>query len=329
MKIPDIPDNEQERLATLRSLHILDTPAEQRFDSLTRIAQRVFNVPVALVSLVDEKRQWFKSCIGMTVRETSREMSFCGHAILDDVPFIVPDATADERFFDNPLVTNEPYVHFYAGIPLKAHNGHKLGVLCVMDQKPRVFSQEDLGLLMDLAKIAENELSIVLQSNTDYLTNILNRRGFELVAQSRLNLCSREKIPASLVFIDLDKFKYINDSFGHAEGDQVLVTFAKQMKSTFRDSDIIARLGGDEFVVLVTNIQSSLVCNMVSRLAMALDKINRDKNYEYKILFSHGVVEYIPDKHTSIETLLADGDVLMYKTKRSKPGNEQPTDFCI
>lgn len=105
MLVAPIPENESARLATLRTLGILDTPAEERFDRLTRLARRVFDVPIALVSLIDENRQWFKSCAGLGVQETSRDISFCGHAILQDDVFMIPDARADVRFHDNPLVS--------------------------------------------------------------------------------------------------------------------------------------------------------------------------------------------------------------------------------
>ncbi|UGA37405.1 GAF domain-containing protein [Chromobacterium haemolyticum] len=112
MKTPDIPADEPQRLATLRALGVLDTAAEERFDRLTRMAKRLFRVPIALVSLVDENRQWLKSCVGMSTVETERDISFCGHAILGDDIFYIPDALADERFADNPLVTGAPHIRF-------------------------------------------------------------------------------------------------------------------------------------------------------------------------------------------------------------------------
>ena len=115
MKAPETPADEAKRLATLRALGVLDTAAEERFDRLTRMAKRLFRVPIALVSLVDENRQWFKSCMGLATNETSRDISFCGHAILGDDIFIIPDTLADARFADNPLVVGEPYIRFYAG----------------------------------------------------------------------------------------------------------------------------------------------------------------------------------------------------------------------
>ena len=125
MRAPEQPRDEKTRLSTLRSLHILDSAPEERFDRLTRMARRMFDVPISLVSLVDAERQWFKSKQGLEVEEGPRETSFCGHAILGDTTLIVPDALEDERFFDNPLVTGEPNIRFYAGVPLRAIDGSK------------------------------------------------------------------------------------------------------------------------------------------------------------------------------------------------------------
>lgn len=126
MQKPAKPLDEATRLDTLRALNILDTLPEERFDRLTRLAKRLFGVPIALVSLVDEDRQWFKSCQGLHASETSRDISFCGHAILGDDIFLIPNAAADERFHDNPLVTDEPHIRFYAGCPLTVSKGASL-----------------------------------------------------------------------------------------------------------------------------------------------------------------------------------------------------------
>jgi len=161
MLAPAVPLDEAKRLATLRGLSILDTPPEERFDRLTRLAQRVFDVPITVVTLVDSNRQWFKSCQGLDATETPRSISFCGHAILGDEVFVVPDAALDPRFADNPLVTGAPHIRFYAGQPLKANNGSRLGTLCIIDTKPRQPSQADLDVLRDLAALVENELNLL------------------------------------------------------------------------------------------------------------------------------------------------------------------------
>ncbi|WP_335720488.1 GAF domain-containing protein [Vibrio natriegens] len=137
MQPPKIPDNEAERLHALRALEILDTTHEERFDRVTRMAKRMFGVPISLVSLIDENRQWFKSAQGLEVTETPRAISFCGHAINNDGLFIIPNAIDDKRFCDNPLVTDDPNIRFYAGYPLKLRQGINIGTLCLIDSVPR------------------------------------------------------------------------------------------------------------------------------------------------------------------------------------------------
>ena len=318
MKIPDTPQEEQARLATLQSLGILDTQPEERFDRLTRMAKRLFGVPIALVSLVDENRQWFKSCFGLSLSETSRDISFCGHAILGNDVFIIPNTLSDLRFADNPLVLNEPFIRFYAGCPLKAPDGRKLGTLCIIDRQPRSFNQDDLDALKDLAAMVERELGAVQLATLDQLTNILNRRGFMMLAQHSMFLCARQNLSASLVFMDLDKFKPINDTFGHAEGDHALNVFAEHIKAACRDADIFGRLGGDEFAMFLINASREQAEHIVAKLSHSIDKYNQQANRGYVISFSHGIVEFNPEQHHTIEDMLANGDTLMYELKRSK-----------
>jgi len=156
---PPLHPDETARLASLRALSILDTPAEERFDRITRVTAHLFDVPMALISLVDTDRQWFKSCQGVSVSETPREISFCAHAILGDHVFYVADTHADSRFADNPLVTRDPFLRFYAGYPISGPGGHKIGTLCIMDRKPRAMGESDFVLLRDLAEWAHLELT--------------------------------------------------------------------------------------------------------------------------------------------------------------------------
>lgn len=315
MKIPDTPQDEEARLKTLRSLNVLDTPSEERFDRLTRLAKRMFDVPIALVSLVDENRQWFKSCIGLNASETSRDISFCGHAILGNEIFIIPDAIKDKRFSDNPLVLNDPHIRFYAGCPLRYLDGSMLGTLCIIDTEPRVLNKEDLDALKDLAELAEHELMAVQLATLDELTNISNRRGFIKLAQNSLDICARHNIPASIVFFDLNEFKSINDKFGHAEGDMALITFSEMINNTFRDSDVFGRLGGDEFAVLLTDTSLEPVKKTISRFRDSIERYNRESNRGYDISFSEGIVAIDHEKNISLELLLSQADSLMYEKK--------------
>jgi GAF domain-containing protein len=152
MTKPPIPRDEEARLEALRQYQILDTASEQVFDRITELAADVCGTPVSALTFVDEDRQWFKANVGLSVTETSRDVAFCAHAILQEDLFTVPDALADDRFAQNPLVTHDPKIRFYAGMPLITQDGHALGTLCVMDWKPRQLSAEQRGELRALAK---------------------------------------------------------------------------------------------------------------------------------------------------------------------------------
>lgn len=313
-----IPDNEASRLHALRSLSVLDTPEEERFDRLTRMARRMFRVPVALVSLVDENRQWFKSRDGLAVCETPRDISFCGHAIHADDIFLINDAQQDPRFADNPLVTGEPHVRFYAGCPLRTADGHKIGTLCILDSVPRDFDDDDRIALHDLASVVEDELTAFQTATTDDLTRISNRRGFLLLAQYSLNFCARQRQPATLAFIDLDQFKPINDRFGHAEGDRALVAFSEIMRCSFRSTDLFARLGGDEFVVLLSGAHKADAEQVIRKFGEAVQAYNLEAGRGYDLKFSAGLVEFEPAAHQNIDALLAEGDAQMYAIKATR-----------
>lgn len=326
MQAPEKPQDEVARLDTLRALNILDTSPEERFDRLTRLAKRLFGVPIALVSLVDENRQWFKSCQGLNASETPRDISFCGHAIMGDDVFLIPNAAADERFQDNPLVTNEPHIRFYAGCPLTVSNGSKLGTLCLIDREPRNFDDDDLALLRDLARMVEQELAAVQLATLDELTMLSNRRGFEALSQHALGFCKRLEKPASMLFFDLDFFKQINDRFGHAEGDRALTKFAQMLKEAFRESDVVGRLGGDEFAVLLTDATLETSRETLGRFSQRVDEYNKESQRGYDIVYSVGTVQYAPSRHDDVSALMAEADALMYEqkeqTRSSLPSNE-------
>ena len=152
------PDNEPARIKALHSLLILDTPPEQRFDRIITFLADEFTMPIAMISLVDSNRQWFKARLGMTCAETDRNISFCAHAILGTEVFIVPDAQTDARFAGNPLVTNEPFVRFYAGAPLIMNSGHVLGTLCMLDYTPRLLDTLDIAIFCAVRNIVVDEI---------------------------------------------------------------------------------------------------------------------------------------------------------------------------
>jgi GAF domain-containing protein len=154
-----IPADEEERLKALKSLNILDTMPEERFDRITKLATVLFNTPISTVTLVDSRREWYKSCQGLPVKEGERAISFCGYTVLEDEPLIIPDAKADPRFAGNPMVVNSPFIRFYAGVPLKSADGKRVGAFCIKDHEPREFPPEKIDLLRALANWAELELN--------------------------------------------------------------------------------------------------------------------------------------------------------------------------
>ncbi len=204
MLAPPKPIDEHARLDDLLASRLLDTAPEERFDRLTRLARNLFGVQTALVSLVDRDRQWFKSRQGLDAMETPRDISFCGHAILQDHPFVIEDARADQRFADNPLVTGGPYIRFYAGIPLRGPAGCKIGTLCLLDPAPRQLSPEEIQSLTDLgimvsAEIANLELNVAVDQARE---NALRLRQIT------------DAVPALIAYLDRDeRFRFHNRAY--------------------------------------------------------------------------------------------------------------------
>ncbi len=311
-----IPGNEAARLRTLRALDILDSESEDRFDRYARLARGLFHVPIALVSLVDADRQWFKARSGLDATETPREASFCAHAILSDAVLVVEDATRDERFRDNPLVCGDPNIRFYAGYPLKTPDGLRMGTLCIIDRRPRTLSAEKRRLLDDLGAMLESELGALYMATVDALTGLCNRRGLDRIARHVLGVCERAGLGGQLLFLDLDGFKTVNDRHGHVAGDRALAEFARIMVECFRDSDAVARIGGDEFCVLLAGATPEQAEQAVARLRSLLAARVVDAGGGGPLSFSAGIVSMTPGR--GLGELLADADARMYAEKSSR-----------
>jgi len=320
MQKPSTPSDDSERLAALHAIGILDTASDERFDVLTRLAQRLLDVPIALVSLVDEERQWFKSRLGVTVSEAPRDTSFCGHAIQKEDVFCIPDATEDERFHDNPMVTGEPHIRSYAGCPIRSIDGYKLGTLCIIDKVPRHLNAEQFDDMRDLAALAAREIQAIELAKSDELTGLPNRRGFMLSAEQSLNVCRRAGVPVTLMYLDLDNFKAINDNYGHAVGDAALQRFAWALNDIRRGSDAVGRLGGDEFVVLLTGTSERAAERYLERLSHALAPTASEHVEAMPTSWSVGVVAFDSDRHNAIEDLLQEADKRMYQGKADRVG---------
>jgi diguanylate cyclase (GGDEF)-like protein len=317
MQAPPKPIDEAKRLRALHELQILDTVEDERFDRVTRIAARLFDVPIALVVLLDEERQWFKSRQGLTACETSRDVSFCGHAILELQTLVVNDALQDPRFHDNPLVVGEPNIRFYAGHPLRSADGSRVGTLCIIDRKPREFSTADAQMLADLAAMVEKELTLLCQATQDPLTLLHNRRGLRDAARHVIALCGRNRGRATYAAFDLDNFKIINDQQGHRAGDDVLRGFASMLSRHFRSSDVVARLGGDEFCVLAPQITEAAMKISLDRLSYTFRDSALHRAYP-DLSWSAGIIDFHCTADTDLASIMQLADKRMYDEKEHR-----------
>ena len=247
----------------MRSLRLLDTPAEERFDRVTRVAQRVFGAPISMVSLVDQDREWFKSRQGLTAAETPRDLSFCAHAILSDETLVVPDAREDERFFDHPWVGGPPYIRFYAGHPLATPDGRRIGALAIADVTPREMGSGDLQALRDLAGFVQDELQVSRFSRVqmevlaegarllvDPLTGLWTRRGIVEILERELSQARRDHNFVAVVFGTIDDFANVHPREADAR-EAFLAEIAQRVRSCVRHSDAIGRWGEEHFVIVL------------------------------------------------------------------------------
>jgi len=306
---PAIPSDESRRLQALRDLRLLDTPPEERFDRVTRLAKQLFSTQIALVSLVDADRQWFKSRQGLDATETPRDISFCGHAILDDKIMIVNDAESDLRFCDNPLVCGDPNIRFYAGYPLAAPDGSRVGTLCVIDEKPKEVSDEQMQLLRELGRMVEEELHAANDATLDPVTGLSNSNGLVVIADHLLSLSKRENQPTTLMTFYLPHLHSLEETQGRYAGDTAAVELSHILKASFRESDIVARHSIDTFFVLMANTDLEASNTARNRFEMLLGQRNRDSSRQHQMIVDVQTVAYDKDLHDTPEALLRDGEI--------------------
>jgi diguanylate cyclase (GGDEF)-like protein len=291
---------------------------------LAQIAAEYFKVPISLVSLVDADRQWFKASKGLAATETPRVASFCAHAILrPDEVMVVENASLDPRFADSPLVCGDPSIRFYAGAPIRAENGQALGTLCILDRKPRQIGATGRKFLTNLAsnvgsmlELHRKNLVLATMSGRDPLTGLANRRVFDTELATACSGAS-EGVPFGLLMLDLDDFKEINDTFGHAVGDSLLREVGQRLNQAVRAGDLVARLGGDEFAIIAGGpIDIDGVRQLAQRLMAAFLTDMRHHPHMVPIRTSIGLA--LAPLHGSEPRILSRAaDLALYRAKRA------------
>jgi diguanylate cyclase (GGDEF)-like protein len=335
MQSPEIPENESERLGSLEKLNLLDTAIEERYERITRLATKLLDAPISAISLVDEDRQWFKSIQGINAAETSRSVSFCAHAILRDETLVVEDASNDARFSENPLVTDNPNIRFYAGQPIKSPEGQNIGALCVIDSKPRTITEEQLEDLKDLAAMVEDEfkkreiaLAQVMMSEElekakravllDPLTKLWNRQGGEEFLKRQHAMAVRKNEKFCLAMVDIDLFKNVNDAHGHAIGDEVLRQTAKRILSNIGQKDFVCRIGGEEFLLMIADPLATEALQTAQKVRRSI----RDTPFEVdglsiNVTISIGLAYFDPASSVDCEQVIKLADDSLYSAKRT------------
>lgn len=312
MQEAKLPENESQRLATLHSLSILDTPRDDRFDRFTRLAARIFDMPIALISLVDESRQWFKSVEGFAGTETPREFSFCAHAILGDDVFEVINSRRDQRFRDSPLVVEQPHIRYYAGAPLLTPDGNKMGTLCIIDRVPRRLGDDDKRLLKDLADMVVDEMI----SYVDPKTDLANRHAL-LVTGSRLFDHVAKNSGMSLILFDISDVSRPHDAAESRPAPNAV--FAELLRSYFQSAESIAHIGGQRFCVLLRQNPYFDEAKATNLVCLAAKKAMRD--YEQRGTSSAlvGRVRFDSERHASFDDMLREADGLFFNHE-NRPG---------
>jgi diguanylate cyclase (GGDEF)-like protein len=308
--------DEPARLAALRRYDVLDTPAEPVFDRVTQLVRSILGVPLSAVSLIDTDRQWFKSIDGLDVMETPREIAFCDYTIRDRQPMIVNDAHLDDRFSGNPLVTGNPNIRSYAGIPLETPDGYNIGSLCAIDLAPRSFDPAQIEILKGLAALVVEQLELRRIAERDHLSGAMTRRAFVTELDKAIALFTRHERPASLLLLDIDHFKAINDNYGHPIGDRVIMAIAGCCATLKRPSDSIGRLGGEEFGVLLPETSEEDAARAAKRFCDAIAALEIAHEPPLRVTASFGVAAINTDR-TESESWLAAADKALYEAKRN------------
>jgi len=358
-----IPDNEAERLLALQKYNILDTPPEQAYDDITLLASHICGTPMAVITLIDAERQWFKSKVGMSMTETSRNVSFCAHTILQKDLFIIHDLQSDKRFSSNPFVASDPKVRFYAGAPLINPEGMALGTLCIIDLVPRQLTAEQetalralsrqvisqLELRRNLADLGRAELQIrslnedleyrVLERTKqltsanqqleteiterkraeekvnrlayyDSLTDLPNRFLFLEQLKETLQIVKRENKPLSVMMIEMDRFREIENTIGYQIGAVILKQLGRSIREVLRKSDVIARIEGGKFVVFLPFVDAEAAVLVAQKIQKLIERPLMIEGLTIYVEVCIGIAAF-PDHGEDADRLIRSADCAM------------------
>ncbi|KAA6461791.1 sensor domain-containing diguanylate cyclase [Acidobacteria bacterium AB60] len=341
--MPPAPPSPHEirRLAAVQKLRLLGTPAEERFDKITRLARRMFNVPMACLDIVGEKLAWLKSVQGFDGIEGLRKDSYCHHTVLDEGVCVVSDARNDPRVHDSAFA--DLWV-FYAGVPLH-FDGERVGVLCIGDSQTRDFDSDQLDTLADLASLAERELQVAalseaqialahsheeleMKARIDVLTHVWNRGAIlDILAAERIR--GAPGASTALLMIDLDHFKIINDTYGHAAGDEVLRVVASRLRAALRPLDAVGRYGGEEFIAVLPGAALEGAAQASERVRQAVEKKPVPfGGHNIPVTCSIGCAASGNASADEVTTMLLRADRALYRAKlsgRNRVEAESPT----
>lgn len=305
-----------DRLMALQDLDILDTPAELGFDRIADLIRLIFDVEIGIVSMIDAHRQWYKAVFGLPTTEASLDGTFCRYTLSLGRPVIVPDATKDARFYENPHVVDGPRIRFYAGAPIINCDGLVIGTICAIDKKVRDFGERETAILVHLAALVMRELELRHEAATDVLTGASSRRAFKDEVAKQLSMAKRHSIPLSCIAFDIDHFKRVNDTYGHAAGDQVLAGVTGAIRSALRQNDSIGRVGGEEFAILLPQTELATAVNVAEKLRRLVKDLRfPGSNPPIAVAASFGVATLGPSD--DIETFLNRADQALYQAKRT------------
>jgi len=265
-------NDEEGRARALERYNILDTATEASFEHVVSMVQDVLKVPMCAVSLVDRSRLWFKAYRNLPVDQIPRQNSFCGETIEGTEPLIVADARNDPRFFKSATVTGAPFIRSYAGIPLQSPDGYNIGALCAMDTKCREFRPNEINILNNFAKIVLDELDKRQAAFSGHVTEVLSRKGWLGKAEQEIERSIRANLPVSVAMLDIDRFRRVNDTFGHPAGDLVIRDIADLCVKTIRETDFCGRLGGEEFAVMMPDTELATANTVGERIRARIEQ---------------------------------------------------------